>query len=231
MKTNKMIIQNFLALLMILFSCESDLIDKSVETEKLTRYDFEETFVKLLPSKGLIIKTDTILFGNCTVDQLISMVDTNSIYLDLIINEPMGLALTTMDSPPPGYTGDYQHRPDEYFMNYSGNIKVDSLVLSFTFSHSGQEQYDYDIFVDSLRLSNISVSKKNNVGLYPDLKIGDSYEQIFNYYEKPPNNCNPDLIRKQHRENGVIFTIETDSIESEYYRKIKTIEINSLTKY
>ena len=231
MKINNMIIQSFVALIMLLYSCESDSINKSVETEKLSRYDFEESFIKLLPSKGLIIRDDSILLGKCTIDQLISMVDTISISLALTINEPMGLVLTTMDSPPPGYTGEYQHRPDEYFMNYSGNIKIDSLILSFTFSHSGQEQYDSEIFVDSLYLSKIKVARKTNIGLFPDLKIGDSYEQIFNYYEKPTYYCNSDLIRKEHKENGVIFTIETDSADLEYYEKIEMIEINGLTKY
>lgn len=217
--------------LLILLSFISEPIRQGSEEDKLTSSDINEHFIQLLPSKGLVIHADSFLLGICRIEDLFSSIDTTDVNIEIEIAEPKGMVLSHMSSPPPGYTGEYHPQPNAYFMNYSGNIRIDSLMFYFTYSHTGKDGYNFDTYVDSLTLSHVKVSHKKNAGLFADLKVGDSYQHIFNYYEKPESICNPDIIRKQHTEKGVVFTIGTDTLDSDYYGRIKMIEVNTLTGY
>lgn len=217
--------------LLILLSFISEPSSQRSEENKLTSSDINTHFIQLLPLKGLVIQADSFLLGICRIEDLFILFDTNDVKIDIEIDEPKGMVLSRIGSPPSGYTGEYHPQPDEYFMNYSGNIKIDSLTFYFTYSHPGKDGYDFDTYIDGLTLSRIEVSHKNNAGLFEDLKVGDSYQRIFNYFKKPEYICNPNIIRRHHKENGVVFTIGTDTVDSDYYGRIKMIEINTLTKY
>jgi len=222
---------NIIISIIILQPCVSKTNDNYVENEKLTSFDFNTDFIQLIPSKGIVLQSDSILLGKCSINNLITLIDTNDMHTEIKINKPKVLTISHLDSPSQGYTEENQHQSDEYFMNYSGYVKIEGLTFHFLFCHYGRDKYEYETYMDSLNLSKIRIYNKTNAGLYNDLKIKDQYEKIYNYYDKPIYHCNHDIIRTQHQKNGVIFTIGADSTDLDYYGKIKMIEINNLTKY
>ena len=216
---------------LLLCSCDSEAVDQLANTPKIAQNDLNDSFIQLIPWQGMVVNSDSILLHKSTVAQVLALFDTTLVPIELTINEPRVLVCSTSDSPPAGYTGEYKHKPDEYSVDCSATINIDRITLSFYHKYSGKDIYEKGTYTDSLRLICIEVSEKSNVGLYADLKIGDDYKHIFDYYEKPTFICNPNMIRSRHSENGVVFTIETNAEDSVQNGKITSIEINRLTKY
>ncbi|MFA4853589.1 MAG: hypothetical protein WC599_13820 [Bacteroidales bacterium] len=143
---------------------------------------------------------------------------------------PRQLVCTHIGSPPPGYTGEYINQPDEYFTEYLATFKCDSMTFYFSYHSKGQNVLDENIYMDSLKISSILIKKPLNAGLFDDLKIGAPYEEIFKYFEKPKYFNQPDIIRREYKYTGIIFTIETDKSQVNNYGKIIRIEINNLVE-
>lgn len=223
----KMILFNVLVLLSLTISCAKE-TQENRSVNLLTKDKLENSYIQLIPFHGILLESDSILIGKTTIDDLKAKLDTNSIKCKLTINSPRQLVMTTIDSPPPGYTGENKHQPDEYFTDYSATLQVDSITFCFHYSSQGQTVLDKDVYTDSLKVSSITITKQMNAGLFEDLKIGDSYEQIFKHFNKPEYFNVPDIYRKEIKYTGVVFTIETDKLKVENYGRISKIEINNL---
>ena len=226
-----MIIANLLISSILIYS--SSIESSRIDTlgQLLTKERLKSSYIQLIPFKGIVLDSDSILIGKFGISDLLSKIDTNSINCKLTVDKPKQLVCEHIGSPPPGYTGEYKPQPDEYFTNYSATLKVDCLVFQYGFTQSGKNVLNYDIYKDSLKITSIKVDNSIKAGLYDDLKIGDLYEQIFKHFEKTTYYNQPGLIRKEYMENGIIFTIETDQSQVDNYGRIIKIEINRLTRY
>jgi len=224
---NKLTIAILFISSMLIFSCEKETGKTDTLKHLLTKEKLESNSIQLIPSKGILIDSDSILIGKTGVADLLSKLDTNSIKCKLTVDSPKQIVGTHMDSPPPGYTGKYVHQPDDYYTNYSATLQSDSLTFHFHYSSQGQTVVDKNIYMDSLKISSIRIGKPLNAALFEGLKLGDSYEQIFKYYKKPAYLNQLDPFRKEHKYTGVVFTIETDQSKVENYSKIIAIEINN----
>jgi len=224
----KMIIFNVLISTVLFFSCAKE-TQKETSVSLLTKEKLGNSYIQLIPSRGILLDSDSILIGKTAITDLLTKLDTNSI--KLTVDSPKRLVISTMDSPPPGYTGEYKHRPDEYFTDYSSTLKFDSLTFCFYYNSIGQTVFDKNIYMDSLRIRSIVIKMPLNAGLFEDLKIGDFYEQIFKHFERPEYFSQLDSYRKEIKFNGVVFTIETDKSKVENYGRIIKIEINNSTVY
>jgi len=226
-----MTITNLLISTILIYSCTKESIKTDSLEDLLTKDRLESTYIQLIPFKGIVLDTDSVLIGKNDISDLLSKIDTNSIPCKLIVDTPRQLILSYMDSPPPGYGGEYKHQPDEYITDYSATLNVDCLVFQYGFSQYGKNVLNYNIYKDSLKITSIKVTNAIKAGVFDDLKIGDSYEQIFKYFEKKTYCNQPDMIRKEYTANGIVFTIETDESQADNYGKIIAIEINRLTTY
>lgn len=226
----KMIIFNVLISTILFFSCAKE-SQKESSVNLLTKEKLGNSYIQLIPSRGILLDSDSILIGKTAIADLLTKVDTNSIKCKLTVDKPRQLVMSSMDSPPPGYTGEYKHQPDVYFTDYSSTLKCDSLIFYFYYNSMGQTVLDKKIYMDSLRIRSIVIKMPLNAGLFEDLKIGDSYEQIFKHFEKPEYFSQLDSYRKEIKFNGVVFTIETDKSKVENYGRIIKIEINNSTVY
>lgn len=214
----------------MVFSFSKEIREKTSDN-LLTKVKLGNSYIQLIPSHGILLDSDSILIGKTGIADLLTKLDTNSIKCKLTVDSPKQLVVASMDSPPPGYTGDYKHRPDEYFTDYSATFQFDSLTFRFYYSSHGQVVLAKDIYTDSLKINSIIVSKQMNAGLFEDLKIGDSFEQIFKHFKKPEYLKQVDITRKEIKYSGIVFTIETDKSKVENYGKIIKIEINNLMEY
>lgn len=226
-----MTIANLLISVMLFFSCGKEKSKTDTLNHLLTKVRLESNFIKLIPSVGIVLNSDSILIRKNCLGDLQKMVDNNSLTCKLTVNSPKQLTMVTMDSPPPGFTGEYKHRPDEYITDYSATLQVDSLTFCFYYSKKGQDVLSEDIYSDRLKINSIIISKPMNAGLFEDLKIGDSYEQIFKHFKKPEYLTQLDITRKEIRYTGIVFTIETDKSQVENYGRIIKLEINNLMVY
>lgn len=223
----KIILLNVLILIFLSFSCAKETQeDKFVSL--LTKEKLGNSYIQLIPFHGILLNSDSILIGKTTIDDLSAKIDTNSIKCKITINSPRQLVMSTIDSPPPGYTGEYKPQPDEYFTDYSATLQLDSLTYRFHYFSQGQVVLDKDIYTDSLKVSSIIITKPTNAGLFEDLKIGDPYDQVFKHFNKPAYFNQPDSYRKEIKYAGVVFTIETDKLKVQDYARIIKIEINNL---
>jgi len=214
----------------LFFSCVNE-TRKETSIRLLTKEKLESSYVQLIPSLGILLDSDSILIGETGIADLLTKLDTNSIKCKLITNKPKQLMIATMDSPPPGYTGEYKHRPDEYFTDYSSGLQCDSLSFFFSYNSNRPTVFDEDVYKDSLKINSIQIKMPMKAGLFEDLKLGDSYEQIFKYFKKPESFNQLDINGKEIRYSGVVFTIETDRSKRENYGRIIKIEINNLMVY
>ena len=226
----KMILFNALILIVLSFSCAKETW-KETSVSLLTKEKLENSYIRLIPSHGILLDSDSILIGKAGIADLLTKLDTNSIKCKLTVDSPKQLVGVFMDSPPPGYTGEYKHQPDEYYTNYSATLQFDSLTFCFYYSSQGQVVLSKEIYTDSLKINSIIISEKMNAGLFEDLKIGDSYEQIFKHFKKPEYLNQLDITRKEIKYTGIVFTIETDKSKVENYGRIIKIEINNLMEY
>ena len=228
---NRMIIANLLISALLFFSCEKEARKTDISGQLLTKEILESSFIKLIPSVGIVLNSDSILIHKTHLIDLQSKVDTNSLSYKLTIDEPMQITMTTVDSPPPGYTGEYNHTPDRYFVDYLATLQFDQVTFCFYSSSEGKVPLSKNIYTENLKISSIRVSKPLQAGLFEDLKIGDAYENIFKHFEKPSYLNQLDEIRKEINYSGVIFTIETDKTKAGDYGRIIKIEINNLGVY
>lgn len=227
---SKMIIFNVLISTVLFFSCAKE-TQKETSVSSLTKEKLGKSYIQLIPSRGILIDSDSILIGKTGIANLLTKLDTNSIKCKLTVDEPRQLVVSSMDSPPPGYTGEYKHKPDEYFSEYFSTLQCDSLIFCFYYNSKGRTVLDKNIYMESLRIRSIVIKMPLNAGLFEDLKIGDSYEQIFKHFEKPEYFSQLDSYRKEIKFNGVVFTIETDKSKVKNYGRIIKIEINNSTLY
>ena len=225
---NKLTIAILFISSMLIFSCEKEQGNTKPLEHLLTKEKLVSNSIQLIPSKGILIDSDSILIRKTGVADLLSKLDTISIKCTLTVDSPMQIVGTYADSPPPGYTGEYTHRPDEYYTDYSATLQCDSLTFYFFYYSQGQIVLAKNIYMDSLMIASIRIGKPLNAAVFDDLKIGDSYEQIFKYYKKPAYLNQQDPFRKEHKYTGVVFTIETDQSKVENYSKIIAIKINNL---
>jgi len=228
---NKLTIACLLISTLFNFSCKKEQGNTKPLEHLLTKEKLESNSIELIPSKGIILDSDSLLIRKIGIADLLSKLDTNSIKCKLTINSPRQLIATYADSPPPGYTGEYIHQPDEYFTDYSAKLQCDSLTFYFFYYSKGQTVLAKNIYMDSLKISSIRIGKPLNAALLDDLKLGDSYEQIFKYYKKPAYLNQQDPFRKEQKYTGVRFTVETDLSNVDNYGKIIAIEINNLMEY
>jgi hypothetical protein len=138
------------------------------------------------------------------------------------------LCVGISDSPPPGYSGKWHHSIAIPVTDYAATLKVDSITFYFCYSSSGQKDNCFDSIEDSLYLNSIQIIGLLNAGINKNLKIGDSFEKIFNYFEKPKNDYHLNMIRNEYKYNGVIFKLDLDSLHYETFKKIIAIEVNQL---
>jgi len=232
-----MTIGNLLISAILIFSCEKEAGQIDTLDHLLTKERLESSFIQLIPYKGILLYSDSILLGKTDIEDLLGKLDTNSIKCVLTVDSPRQLVVESQGSPPPkdngesGYTEDYEPTPDEYFTDYSATLKCDSLTFSFHYTSQGKTVLDNDIYMDSLKICSISIRKPLNAGLFEDLKIGDSYEQIFKHFKKPGYLYEADMIRKEIKYTGIVFTIETNKSQMENYGRIIKIEVNRQTTY
>lgn len=224
-----MIIFNVLILIVLSFSCVKETW-KETSVSLLKKEKLENSYIQIIPSHGILLDSDSILIGKTGIADLVTKLDTDSIKCKLSVDSPRQLVRVSMDSPPLGYTGEYIHQPDEYITDYSATLQFDSLTFSFYYSSHEQVVLSKAIFTDSLKINSIII-KQMNAGLFEDLKIGDSYEQIFKHYKKPEYLNQLDIPRKEIKYTGIVFTIETDTSKVENYGRIIKIEINNLMEY
>jgi len=184
--------------------------------------------IRLIPSQGILIGSDSVLIGKTGIADLLTLADTYSIKYKLTVDSPKQLVMKSIGSPPPGYTGEYQHQPDKYFTDYSATLEFDGLTFCFYYSSRGPVALTKDMYTDSLKINSIVISKQINARLFDDLKIGDSYAQIFNHFDKPAYFNQAGIVRKEIKYTGIVFTIETDKSKVENYGRIIKIEINHL---
>jgi len=226
----KMILLNVLISLFLSFSYANE-TQKETSVSLLTKEKLRNNHIQLIPSRGILLNSDSLLIGKTSIADLLAKIDTNSIKCKLTIDNPKQIGMITIDSPPPGYTGEYKHLPDEYHTDYSATLHFDSLTFCFYYFTQGQVVLAKDIYKDRLKINSIIISKKMNVGLFEDLKIGDSYEQIFKHFKKPTYFNQLEIYRKEIKYSGIVFTIETDISNAENYGRIIKIEINNLMVY
>jgi hypothetical protein len=216
-----------LTAMIILISCEknSNEINTSVD-RSITLNDLNNEFIQLIPGKGLMIENDTFLLLNSNANILFKLFDTTSIKYNIQFSGPrIGFISEKNDTV-----------NDMYSTEYFGNISIDNFYFHFEFSNSVKSPYTLnldsllDLHIDSLKLEYIRVFKRTNIGLYDDLRIGDTVTNIYKYYEKPDysNNCIPDRLPSWHFYDGVIIIVETDSSKTNYFGKIIAIEINNI---
>lgn len=219
---NKMTIASLLISSIFIFSFAkgSGIIDSP--DNLLTKDRLKSIDIQLIPMKGIVLGSDSILIRKTGVADLSGMIDTNSMHCRFTIDKPRQLVCS--------HTG-FPHQPDEYFTDYSATLQFDSIVFHLGFNQSGQNILDKDIFMDSLKVTSIIIGNGLNARVFDNLKIGDFYRQIFEYFEKPGFTNQPDKLRSEYTYNGIIFTIETDKSRVDKYGRIIKIEINSLTRY
>lgn len=217
-------------LFLILSFCNCSIIKSQNKYLGKANKSLENEFIKMVPNKGIVVYNDSLYIGDRS-KILLRFLEKHSLKYSLLINEPRSVTFSTIDSPPPNEDGtfdkNWHHTPDEYFTDYSAILKVDSLIFNLYFYHRGKEVHDKKQFTDSLKVTSIRISKPLKAGLYDNLEIGDSFEQIFNHYEKPGYCCQPGQIISRYGGSGVVFYIECDKSKI-YYGKIKGIEINNL---
>ena len=215
----------YLTIGIILSSCDTNAFEENEPNPKLDKIFFTESYVQLIPKIGILFSNDTIKLGNSTISNVVNKIDTNSVNFNIYYKEPAVMGIETIDSPPPGYTGDWNHTPTTYFCLYEAIMLIEDIQLKFTYDHGGQILKPMEIMKDSLVLQYITVNKMNNVGLYHDLKIGDSYKNIYKYFVKRYSSCNPDGPVGGYSEIGFVMYVEIQDTLDEYYSKIKSIEI------
>jgi hypothetical protein len=185
----------------------------------------------MIPFKGIVVYNDSLLVGE-RLKNVLSILEKHSLKYNLKFCEPKKLTITFMDSPPPYEDGTFPenppHQPDKYFTDWKATLKVDSLTIVLLYNHPGHNAVNKKVATDSLIVISIKITRPMNAGLNENLKIGDSFEQIFKYYEKPDYCCQPGEIVRQYGGGGVIFKIDSNKSEIDNYGKIKEIEINSL---
>lgn len=218
-------------LFLILSFCNCSLIKSQNKYLGKSNKSLENEFIKMVPFKGMVVSNDSLLIGG-RLKEILSFLKKHSAKYSLLFNEPRHNTTTTIDSPPPNIDGtfdeNWHHTPDEHSTDYSATLKADSLTFNLYFSSHGKTYLDKNLFIDSLKVVSLRISKPLKAGLYDSLKIGDSFEQIFNHYEKPGYCCQYGQIISRYGGSGVIFLIECDKSKIDY-GKIKGIEINNLS--
>jgi hypothetical protein len=77
------------------------------------------------------------------------------------------------------------------------------------------------------------ISLPLNAGIGDNLKLGDSYSKVYEYYGNDPEpRCGkPRQLREEYRYNGIRYVVNSDSTNRENYSKIIRIAIDKMTKY
>lgn len=218
-------------LFVILSFCNCSIIKSQNKYLGKANECLKNEFIKMVPFKGIVVSNDSLHIGD-RLKILLKFLEKHSLKYSLLINEPRSITCSSMDSPPPIIDGtfdkNWHHTPDEYSTDYSATLKADSLTFNLYFSNHGKTYLDKNLFTDSLKVVSIRISKPFKAWLYNNLEIGDSFEQIFNHYEKPGYCCQPGQIICRYGGSGVVFYIECDKSKIDY-GNIKGIEINNLS--
>lgn len=178
-------------------------------------------FIKVLPSKGVLIDKDSLLLGYSIYD-VIDKIDTLNTHYQLVIDKPISLSMHYQG-------GNYSV---SYFVNYSAVVYVDS--FEFHFFHSRPNEFDdlpFDSVKSDMKLVKISVRNMKNIGLNADLAIGCTESDIYKYYSKPRIESNLQANTWSWIENGIIFTLGLSSKNKETCNRIVGIEINNRSKH
>jgi hypothetical protein len=215
-----------LTAMILLISCEKTTNEINISIDRsITLSDLNNEFIQLIPGKGLKIENDSILLINCVVSRLFNLFDTTSIEYNIKFSGPrIGFISEKNDTV-----------NDMYSAEYFGNISIDKFYFHFEFSNSVKDPYKLNLdsllnlYIDSLKLEEVRVFERTNIGLYDDLRIGDTVTNIYKYYEKPDysNTCRQDRLPSWHYYDGVIIIAETDSSKPNVFGKIIAIEINN----
>ncbi len=199
-----------------------------ISQTKLPAWDhniISKNFIKMLPNKGIIINNDSLFINVKSLNDIKNLFNRKSINYSLVYSDPQ-VGLVAINSPPPDYSGNWKPTKPSSFAIFLATLKVDSIKFTFIYSSFPKHIKYWDNSIkDSLRLNNIEIVRLPNAGINNDLKIGDQYEKIFKYFEKPKVDG---LIRSDFKYNGVVFKLDLDTLHSVSYKKIKSIEINNL---
>ena len=140
-------------------------------------------------------------------------------------NDPQ-VGLYAINSPPPNLLSEWHPDKPTSYSIFLATLNTESIKFTFMYCSFPMQTINWDNSIkDSLKLKTIEIFKLSNAGLNNNLKVGDEYENIFKYFKEPPEDGK--IIKSFYEYNGVIFKLDLDSLHSETYKKIISIEINN----
>lgn len=205
----------YFPLLILIISCSS-FKNLSIENQhKITQYKVDSSFLQLIPSIGLVIQSDTIKLWKIYRQNFLSLIDTNTISYE--IRHPKSEHIVR---------NGWESIPKCNYWTHKSNITFNNITFKFKYFHTGLHSRPYTYYKDSLILYKITISKKKNAGINDSLKIGDNFKNIINFFPQSRQYRRQLISSRDKYENGnVIFIIGVDSVDAEYFQKIKEITV------
>jgi hypothetical protein len=205
-------------MIMTVASCKKDSNKRDLITIS------QDTPIVLISCKGIVLNNDTVRLRSTSLKDFISRVDTISSKFCTKYSY-QGLTSSHMDSPPPGYTGDYIHQPDDNYTYYYGVVSSDSIEIRFSYSKNGIFDIYPSNIADSLVFNSIEIKSPRKATVNNNVSIGDDYSKLFQFYKRPNYYNDNDVLRKEYSYDNerLIFKLDNNTSSPNYGKIIGII--------